>query len=199
MSAEEKARIRREVLARRDAEPDREAKSATIVQRILALPEYARTATVATYVGVKSEVATLPIITHALAARKRVVVPIVANDGLRLIRIDAVGELEPAKFGLLEPGPALQERADRRVQPTEVGLYLVPGVAFDHRGGRVGYGKGYYDRLLAKARPGTATVALAFECQVIPEVPMGPSDTHVRMLATELRLYAFDRVHHRGR
>ncbi|MFI5235290.1 MAG: 5-formyltetrahydrofolate cyclo-ligase [Gemmatimonadales bacterium] len=194
VSAGDKAQIRREALARRDAEPERAAKGGALLSRVEALPAYARARTLSVYVGVKSEVPTLPLIERALAAGKRVVVPVVAGPDLRLIRVDAVTELAPAPFGLLEPRPDVRERPERRVQPSEVDLFLVPGVAFDRKGGRLGYGKGFYDGLLARARAGTAAVALAFECQVVPEVPMGPRDRHIPTLVTEIAVYDFDGV-----
>ena len=136
----------------------------------------------------------MPLIARALAAGKRIVVPVVAGPDLRLIRVDAVTELAPAPFGLLEPRSELRDRPERRVQPAEVDLFFVPGVAFDRKGGRLGYGKGFYDGLLARARAGTAIVAFAFECQLVPEVPTGPRDRHIPTLVTESAVYDFDGV-----
>ena len=136
VSGGDKAQIRRETLARRDADPGREANGPTLLARAEALPAYAGARTVSVYVGVKSEVPTLPLIARALAAGKRIVVPVVAGPDLRLIRVDAVTELAPAPFGLLEPRSELRDRPERRVQPAEVDLFFVPGVAFDRKGGR---------------------------------------------------------------
>lgn len=194
MSEEEKARFRREGLARRDAESDREGKSATIAERVRDFNAFRRAQVVCAYVGVRSEVATLPLLEEVWGAGKRVVVPVVAGDTLALIRIVSAAELSPAAFDLLEPTAAVRQRTDRRVQPAEVDLFLVPGVVFDRRGGRIGYGKGYYDRLLARTRAGAVTLGLAFESQVVHTVPMGPKDVHLQYLATEREVYHFDRV-----
>ena len=194
MSEEEKVRLRRDGLARRDAEPGREEKSAAIADRIRGFGAFRRAQVVCAYVGVKSEVATLALLEEVCGAGKRLVVPVVAGDSLALIRIVATAELAPARFGLLEPTAVVCQRPDRRVQPAEVDLVLVPGVVFDRRGGRIGYGKGYYDRLLARTRAGAVTLGLAFESQVVREVPMGPKDVHLQYLATEREIYHFDRV-----
>jgi 5-formyltetrahydrofolate cyclo-ligase len=75
------------------------------------------------------------------------------------------------------------------VKPNELDLVMVPGTAFDPRGGRMGQGKGYYDRLLANARPDAPLVALAFECQVFPEIPVAPHDVFMDQVITEVKVY----------
>ena len=194
MSEEEKVRLRRDGLARRDAEPGREAKSAAIADLVRGFGAFRRAQAVCLYVGVRSEVATLALLEEAWGVGKRLVVPVVTGETLSLIRIASAAELAPAAFGLLEPTGPIRRRADRRVQPAEIDLVIVPGVVFDRRGGRIGYGKGYYDRLLARTRAGAVTLGLAFESQVVHEVPMGPKDVHLQYLATEREIYHFDRV-----
>jgi 5-formyltetrahydrofolate cyclo-ligase len=157
---QEKARLRAEVLPRRDALPDRDARGARIAAQLLALPEWEAARVVSTFVGVKTEVPTLV-----------------------LYRIDATSSLAPAPFGLLEPRPELRDAAHRQ-DPALVDLFIVPGVAFDRRGGRVGYGKGYYDGLLPKARTGVLTVGIGFDVQVVDAVPMGPADVRLVRLIT---------------
>jgi 5-formyltetrahydrofolate cyclo-ligase len=175
---QEKARLRTDALARRDALTDRPARDLRIAARVVAHPAWAGARVVSCFVGVKSEVATLPIITTALAAGKRVGVPVVEAGKLVLYELRALDELAPAPFGLLEP------RGDLRTPPRviaagAVDLFLVPGVAFDLHGGRLGYGKGYYDGLLPQARAGVPLVGLGYEVQVVPEVPMGPTDVRL--------------------
>lgn len=199
MADAEKERLRAEGLARRDAEPEREAKGEAIREYLRYLPIFGRARTVATYVGVKSEVPTLPLIEEMLAGRKRVLVPAVVGSDVRLVRIDSTAELVAAPFGLLEPGAGIRDRLDRRAQPAEVDLFLVPGVVFDRKGGRIGYGKGFYDRILARARAGTPTVGLGFEAQVVPSIPMGPADIHIKHLVTERMVYTFERPRGIGR
>jgi 5-formyltetrahydrofolate cyclo-ligase len=189
VSVPEKTRLRREILARRDTELERPRRSGAIVERILNLPEYEAAALVSAFVGVGTEVDTLPFIETALARGKRVAVPWVDGRVLRLFDLARVGDLAPAPFGLLEPPPDLRADTSREVTPAEVDLFVVPGVAFDLDGGRLGHGRGYYDGLLARARTGVPFVAAAFECQLVERVPMSPRDVPMNMIATELALH----------
>ncbi len=88
--------------------------------------------------------------------------------------------------------PRLELRAlpEKRIDVERVDLVMVPGVAFDRSGGRMGHGKGYYDRLLRNARPDARLVALAFECQLFPEIPMSPHDIWMDKIVTEKAVYA---------
>ena len=185
----EKTRLRREVLARREAETGRRERSRAIVARILSLPEYRDAGLVSAFVGVGSEVETVPLIESALAAGKRVAVPWVDGRELRLFVLSSVGELAPAPFGLLEPPPDLRADLSRAVAPAAVGLFIVPGVAFDRHGGRLGHGRGYYDGLLSLARSGTPLIAAAFECQMVDAVPMTGRDVRLDAVATERTLH----------
>lgn len=189
----EKTRLRREILARREAETGRRERSRAVVARILSLPEYLNAGLISAFVGVGSEVETFPLIEAALAAGKRVAVPWVDGRELRLFELRNVGELAPAPFGLLEPPPDLRADASRSVAPSDVDLFVVPGVAFDRRGGRLGHGRGYYDGLLSQARPGAPFVAAAFECQMVGAVPMSERDVFLDAVATERALHRSDR------
>jgi 5,10-methenyltetrahydrofolate synthetase len=185
----EKTRLRREILARREGETGRRERSRAVVARILSLPEYGDAALLSAFVGVGSEVETIPLIESALAAGKRVAVPWVDGRELRLFELRNVGELAPAPFGLLEPPPDLRADASREALPSDVDLFIVPGVAFDRRGGRLGHGRGYYDGLLSRARDDARFVAAAFECQMISAVPMSARDVFVDAIATERALH----------
>lgn len=184
MLTDSKARLRQEVLARRDALTDRDTRAAAIHARVLALPYWAGAASLCTFVGVKSEVDTMPLISAGLAAGKRVSVPVVEGGKLTLYRIESLDDLAPAPFGLLEPKRELR-RKHRRVVGTAVSLFLVPGVAFDRTGGRLGYGKGYYDALLAGTKPVVPKVGIAFAVQMVDQVPMGPTDVRLPIIVTE--------------
>ena len=188
MLQDEKARLRQEMQERRLAVPDRDRRSAEIHARVMALPYWASAAVVSTFVGVKAEVATTPLIAAALAAGKRVAVPVVEGGRLQLYRIESLDELQPAPFGLLEPPKELR-RKHRRVVSTTVSLYIVPGLAFDKAGGRLGYGKGYYDTLLSGTKPVVPKVGVGFEAQMVPAVPMGPTDVRLPIIVTEAETY----------
>ena len=184
MLQDEKARLRQEVLARRDALADRDRRSAALHARVQGLEWWAGAAAVSSFGGVKSEVETAPLIAAALAAGKRVAVPVVEGGRLTLYRIESLEELAPAPFGLLEPPKELR-RKHRRVVSTTISLFLVPGVAFDRTGGRLGYGKGYYDTLLRGIKPVVPKVGLGFDVQVVEQVPMGPDDVPLQVVVTE--------------
>ena len=189
MLTDEKARLRREVLARRDALDDRAGRDVRIHTRLFVTGEWQTATTISTYVGVKSEVATLPLIAAAFAAGKRVAVPVVEGAGLRLYRIDSLDDLAPAPFGLLEPKRELRRKA-RSMVATTIKLFLVPGVAFDPACGRLGYGKGYYDGILGRIKPHIPTIGLAYDVQVVPSVPMSPTDVRLGAVLTESAHYA---------
>ena len=92
-------------------------------------------------------------------------------------------------YKILEPKEELRSVAAKKVDVKEIDLIIVPGVAFDRRGGRTGHGKGYYDKLLEHARPDTPLVALAFECQMFDEIPMQDHDVFMDKVVTEKASY----------
>jgi 5-formyltetrahydrofolate cyclo-ligase len=184
-----KQKIRHEARLRRDRQFDREGLSRTIWQQFLALPQYSAAETLMLYVDTRSEVRTRPFLPEVIAARKRVVVPYCAEGELVLFHLESTDELTPGYFGILEPKPELRALTDHRVEPRELDLVMVPGVAFDRRGGRLGYGKGYYDRLLRRARRDTVAAAVAFECQILAEVPMLEYDVFMDKVITETTIY----------
>jgi len=177
------------LLARRDAEPDRPAKSRAIAARVLELPECRSARSVASYVGVKDEVATADLLERLLAEGKTVAVPWRPGRDLEFTVITGLRDLAPAPFGLLEPSEAIRVFPDRRVVPGNIDLLLVPGVGFDRAGGRLGHGRGYYDRFLRQCGSAAARVGLAFECQLVDRIPMGPGDEPVDVVVTERSLY----------
>ena len=191
---DEKARLRALVLARRDKADNRLVHSSAIGRLVAGLPKYVRAGTVSWFVGVKSEVTTLPLIGDALATRRLVALPCVTPAGLRLVRIESLDELVPAPFGLLEPAPRFRQEPSRQVKPADVDFFAVPGVAFDKRGGRLGHGKAYYDGLLAQARPDACRAGLCFELQIVDQVPMEAHDIRMDYVVTEATVYGAERA-----
>lgn len=92
-----------------------------------------------------------------------------------------VDDLVVARFGLREPAAF-----ERLVKIEELGLFFVPGVAFDKEGGRIGWGRGHYDATLAKAKPDARRVGLAFECQVVDRVEREEHDARMHAIVTEV-------------
>ena len=182
--AEAKRELRRQVLACRDAlSPDtRQAASRQICHRVAESPEFRRAATALLFASFGSEVSTAPLLEAALAQGKRVVLPRV-NPATRELELREVRNLTDdlvlGQWGIPEPIPGRCPE----VPLGTVDFVLVPGVAFDRRLRRLGYGGGYYDRVLAETR-GVA-IALAFDVQLVPEVPTDDHDLHVPVLITE--------------
>lgn len=186
---EQKHRIREQAHASRNAQPGKDELSRAILTRFLGLPEYAAARTVLYYVDVRSEVRTRPDLPAALTHGKRIVVPYCVAGALDLFHLHSIEELAIGRYKILEPRPELRELPERKVQPEELDLIMVPGVAFDRDGARLGHGLGYYDRLLRHARPDAALVALAFECQLFAHVPTQPHDVFMDRIITEKAVY----------
>lgn len=186
---QQKETIRRQAFARRKQFPDKDAASAAIWDRFLALPQFRTAGTVMLYVHTGSEVRTGPLLPQLLAGPKRIVVPFCDAENLGLFHLEAMGELEPGTLGILEPRADLRLGPGKRVEPAELDLLIVPGVAFDRRGNRLGHGKGYYDRLLARLRADALKVGVAFECQLFDVIPMCQYDVPVDLVLTEAAEY----------
>lgn len=184
-----KAEIRAAARARRRQQPNREALSRQIGDALLALPEYAAASAVMLYVDAASEVRTRPLLPQMWAAGKQTLIPYCVGDSLELFRLEALEELAPGTLGILEPIEAFRGRGDRAFEPAQLDLVVVPGLAFDRQGGRLGQGKGYYDRFLRLVSPRVTLVGLAFECQLFPEIPMLEHDAYMNKVITELAVY----------
>ena len=137
----------------------------------------------------RAEVRTRHDLEAALGSGKKIVVPYCVDGELELFHLESMDELELGMYRILEPRQALRSVPEKRVDVTELDLIMVPGVAFDRTGGRTGHGKGYYDKLLEHARPETPLVALAFECQMFPEIPMQAHDIAMDRVVTEAAVY----------
>jgi 5-formyltetrahydrofolate cyclo-ligase len=187
---EAKFALRRRILAARDALAPavREAAAAAITRGLTALPSFAAARTVVLTASYRSEWGTAALIRAALAAGKTVALPRVdaATRMLELHRVtDPVADVAPGFQDIPEP---LAECA--RVAIASVDWILVPGVAFDHRGRRLGYGGGYYDRLLPLLAPDAVRVAGAYDLQLVDEVPAAPHDLTVDTIVSEARTIA---------
>jgi len=184
-----KSELRKAVLrARRALSPAEVAeKSALVIEKVLLMKEYLQADTIMVYLDFRNEVQTGPLVRHSLSAGKRVTVPLTDTANHKLIPSllqNFPGDLQPGTWGILEPKPDCL----RYVDPTEIDLVFVPGVAFDLSGNRLGYGGGFYDRFLLQTGPHTFFIALAFELQVKPCVYPDVHDIPVHWVVTENRL-----------
>jgi 5-formyltetrahydrofolate cyclo-ligase len=184
-----KQSIRECARANRKAQPSKEPLSQIICRALADLPEYASARTILFYVDVRSEVRTRDFLPAALAQGKQVAVPYCNNGGLELFRLESLSELAEGSYQILEPNPALRSDPQKRLDIGQIDLVVVPGVAFDREGSRLGHGQGYYDKLLANARRQTARVALAFECQLFPTLPTAEHDVQMHVIVTERAIY----------
>jgi 5-formyltetrahydrofolate cyclo-ligase len=181
--------IRDEALRRRNQVADGESLSLRVFDRLTALPEYARARTILMYLDVRSEVRTRWYLPTLWAEGRRIVIPYCWGEELALFHVTSLDQLAPRTMQILEPRRELLEMARHEVAPTELDLVIVPGVAFDRRGNRLGYGKGFFDKLLHQVRPGAAKIAVCFECQVVPEIPTLPHDIPMDKVITEETVY----------
>ena len=116
-------------------------------------------------------------------------VPYCVDGELELFHLTDMNELSVGMYKILEPKAELRTLPEKKVKPEELDLVMVPGVAFDRRGGRMGHGFGYYDKLLEHARPDAPLVALAFECQLFEEIPTQSHDVYMDKIITEKAIY----------
>lgn len=178
-----KAGLRQAMLARRAALPPDAAEALALQaqQRVAALPAFAAAGTVLLYAAFRAEVATAWLAARAPAAAKRVAYPRVLPGGeLELVLVERLdSDLTPGAYGISEPRRGLPV-----VAPGAVDLAVVPGVAFDRAGYRLGYGGGYYDRLLPRLTR-AVTVGLAYAFQVVAAVPRTATDVPVHVVVTD--------------
>jgi 5-formyltetrahydrofolate cyclo-ligase len=185
-----KAALRTTVKARRDAlsPATRAALSTSITTRLLALDSYRAATTVLAYMPFGSEFDTRALIQHALTQGKTLLLPRV-DRGSRALTLHLVNDLErdlqPGVWGIPEPKPACQVVE----QPFDFKWILVPGLAFTSDGKRLGYGAGYYDRLIACCTQQPALVAAAFSAQMADDIPCTPTDQRVELVVTEDAAY----------
>ena len=155
--------------------------SAKIIEKIIQSPFYKNAKTIHTYVALPNEVDTHTLIEHAWKLGKKIIVPRVqpGSSMLEHYFITKLTDLEPGSFHLMEPNPNLCEKAD----PADAELVFVPGLAFDRNGNRLGYGKGFYDRFLTTQS--SRKIGLAFELQVLTDVPVSTHDVAVNDIISE--------------
>ncbi len=182
--------LRKDILAARNklTQQEIETKSLAIQQRLLELEQLQKHQAIFVYVSFRSEVATLSLIDTLIDMGKTVIVPITRIKEKRLdaIRIsNRLTDLVPGYCNIPEPKDELCTTA--LVAPEEIETILLPGSVFDERGGRFGYGGGYYDRFLAEV-PTAARIGLAFELQIIEKAPLQEHDELLDLVVTEKRV-----------
>jgi len=182
-----KRAIRQQSLGRRLRLDDAELRhlSEAAQRRLLGQEIYASAGLVAIYSPIQNEVATDLVAQAAWRSGRELAYPRVTGEQLEFCLVSEVDQLLPGKFGVLEP-------SGTEVVATElIDLLLVPGVAFDLRGHRLGYGKGFYDRLLTGPGRPRLAIGFAFEIQVWPALPRQSHDQTLDQLITEKTIRRF--------
>lgn len=197
MSTKGKAELRVSALnARRMLRKDQIlALSDTVAGRVFELPEFMGARTVECYVALKDEIQTKKIIGRALRQKKRVIVPItnLRTRKLSFSEIHRLSELVPGYFGVLEP----RKEYIRRVPLERAQLAIIPLIAWDKRGYRLGYGRGFFDNTLNSLKRHVTTVGLGLESQQLDEIPQTPNDARLDIVVTEKRTLRMRPAHQR--
>jgi 5-formyltetrahydrofolate cyclo-ligase len=178
--------MRKALLALRDSlqREIRTAKDRHIRDRLTGLEEFRKARTVLLYASFRSEVDTFGLMRESLSSGKRTVLPKVDREArdLMLFAIADPSELRPGFLGI--PEPAMRET--NRVGLTDIDLIVVPGAAFDEYCNRIGYGGGYYDKLLSRKR--SPAVALCYDEQIVPLIEAEAHDIRVDKIVTDTRI-----------
>lgn len=183
---QQKATIRKEILEKRKSQDPkiRDAQSRSIMRTLVGRKEFQKADRILVYLSKDGEVCTDNLLDRAFELGKRVCVPVVdrENDELRISELPGPEiDFRLGAFGVREPA----EEDLNFVPPDQIDLVIAPGLAFDRRGGRIGYGKGYYDRLLSRLDSRVPRIALAFDFQILDAVPQDESDIQVDIIITE--------------
>ena len=184
-----KKTIRQEILQKRKLLSQEEllSKSKTIFQSIKNLSIYQAAQNVMLYIDFRNEVKTGFIMEDLLTRSKGTVVPISVIGTREMILsqvLDPEKELARSSYGILEPKPEYI----RKINPAILDLVIVPGIAFDSEGYRIGYGGGYYDYFFSTMERPIVSIALAFDLQIIETVPKEDYDRPVDYIITESRI-----------
>lgn len=182
-----KKSLRASLLARRRAMDAAEwqASSSAAQQRLMGLQQFQQAVCVALYAPVQQEVATELLFSAALAAGKVVLFPKVCGDNLQFVRLTSPAELVSGAFGIPEPSCTAETQLLNSAD-----LIVVPGVAFDLHGHRLGFGKGFYDRCLSRTAHHGTHVGLCHDFQLLDRIPAEGHDIRMQYLVTATRVIA---------
>jgi len=185
---------RRKVLDARNRQADKDVLSRIICDRFIAQPVYRQAQTVMWYIHCRSEVRTQAALLNELATGKRIAIPYCTQDDrghnkLGLWQLEDFSELVPGMWGILEPPKQRWGELRKEIPPDEIDCIMVPGVAFDRNGGRLGNGAGYYDCLFKNVRADAALIGVCFESQLVDQVVMEFHDVVMNYVITEKAIY----------
>lgn len=189
-----KQQQRRNAYDARNAQQDKDFLSEIICTKFVSQQEYILANTVMWYLHCRSEVRTIKAVNLAIENSKRIVIPYCTkdqkgNNKLELWLLEDLSELIAGTWGILEPPESRWGESGKEVLPEELDLIMVPGVAFDKTGGRLGNGAGYYDRLLSEINTDAHLTAVCYESQMCNKVVMEKHDVYMHTILTENSTY----------
>jgi 5-formyltetrahydrofolate cyclo-ligase len=178
-----KRTLRAATLARRRELTPRQvsSQSLTLQERFLELPEFQRSVMLALYAPIHHEVETAAVAGEALSTGRTLLYPAVEGNDLQFRRVAALSELAPGRYGIPEP-------KGESCNPDDADLIVVPGVAFDLFGRRIGYGKGFYDKSLHRLEGRGKLVGFCYDFQLFEEIVGEPHDVTMDLIVTEMRV-----------
>jgi 5-formyltetrahydrofolate cyclo-ligase len=191
----QKEELRQSVRSARVALTDRAERSQRILDQLESSEPWRKCRAPLVYLSGGSEVITWPLVEKVLkeheqtaGCKRKLIVPWCDGEELRLFWLQSLDELSAGSFGIREPRAEMRSQPDRCGNPAEIDLVVLPGLAFDEQGRRLGQGRGYFDRLLMEMNPQAIKVGLAFEVQMVEEVPVEKHDLPVDLVITESRM-----------
>lgn len=190
---EKKLVLRGAVLSRRNALTSQQCLrlSRAVQARALQLPAYQASRSVALYSAIQNEVSTEEIFNNALVSGRKIFYPRTAADGsCEFVAVSSSADLCAGRFGIREPSGTARLSKDDCTALT----IFVPAVAFDRTGNRLGRGKGWYDRMLTWQEDKATVVGLAYDFQIVQEVPITGWDRRVHYIVTENQVIDCDAV-----
>lgn len=159
---------------------------AVITASVIKRPEFKAAQFICLYMSLPEEVSTTKILENILASDSVVIVPCIIRNEMKLFRIKSAQQLMTGSYNIPEPMQSCPE-----VSVSSVSLFIVPGIAFDRYGYRLGWGKGYYDRLLVQTD--VTKIGLAYAIQLVPRLPREEYDIPMDVVITEKQMLEFVR------
>lgn len=185
-----KKEIRKEILQKRDliCEEDKKHMDEKIFNELINCEQYKNSNTIFAFVSFKSEVDTYKFIEYAISQGKTVGVPKIIKEEkhMEIFKINSLSDLENGYFGVMEPVEGCE-----KINKEQIDFILMPGAVFDEKGGRIGYGGGFYDKFLSDVKNSVPKIAIAYELQLIENVPMDNHDIKIDGIITEKRKIIF--------
>lgn len=180
-----KKQIRKEILLMREAMDSKEVdlKSQLVFERLIATGIYKKSNNIFTYLNFRNEVKTNKIINHIMQNNKNIYIPL-CNTSIKEIiicKMDNWEDVETGTFGILEPKPGTIKISNRK----HIDLVIVPGIVFDIKGNRIGYGAGYYDKFFSSLKKEILKIGICYSFQIVKSLPASPHDIPMDYIITE--------------